>query len=135
MNFGTHLIGIPANRSANAGGAKEQLTLKRSPQLDRYKRFVEEDLLSQIYSAAESLDGLHVFHVNTTAQGGGVAELLHVLIPLMEELGISHTWKVIPLDEASNLFAAHLVDLLQGIEHGSIPQEDQRVFLDTLRRI
>jgi trehalose synthase len=108
--------------------------LKRSPQLDRYRRFVGEDLLSQIYRAAESLVGLQVLHVNTTAEGGGVAELLHVLIPLMEELGISHTWKVIPLDEASNLFAAHLVDLLQGIEHGAIPEEDQRVFLAKLRR-
>jgi trehalose synthase len=113
---------------------EEQFTLKRSPQLDRYKRFVEEDLLSQIYDAAESLAGLHVLHVNTTAQGGGVAELLHVLIPLMQELGIKHTWKVIPLDEASNLFAAHLVDLLQGIEHGAISEEDQRVFLAKLRR-
>lgn len=108
--------------------------MKRSPQLDRYRRFVEEDLLSQIYRAAESLEGLHVLHVNTTAQGGGVAELLHVLIPLMEELGINHSWKVISLDEASNLFTAHLVDLLQGIEHGNIPEEDQREFLAKLRR-
>jgi len=114
---------------------KEKCLLKRSSQLDQYKRFVGEDVLAQIYRAAESLAGLHVLHVNTTAQGGGVAELLHSLIPLMDELGIPHSWKVIPLDEASNLFAAHLVDLLQGIEHGSIPQEDQRVFLDTLRRI
>jgi len=52
----------------------------------------------------------------------------------MEELGITQTWKVITLDEASNLFTAHLVDLLQGIEHGHIPEEDQRVFLDKLRR-
>src|SRR5215472_9600385 len=114
--------------------AKEQLPLKRHPQLDRYRRFVGEDLLSQIYFAAESLAGLHVLHVNTTAQGGGVAELLHELIPIMEDLGIKHTWKVIPLDEASNLFAAHLVDLLQGTEHGVIAEEDQRVFLAKLRR-
>jgi len=107
--------------------------LKRSRQLDRYKRFVGEDMLAQIYRAAESLAGLHVLHFNTTAQGGGVAELLHSLIPLMDELGILHTWKVIPLDQASNLFTAHLVDLLQGIEHGAIPAEDQRAFLDKLR--
>ncbi len=108
--------------------------MKRSPQLDRYARFVGENLLSQIYRAAESLTGLHVLHFNTTAQGGGVAELLQELVPLMEELGITQTWKVITLDEASNLFTAHLVDLLQGIEHGHIPEEDQRVFLDKLRR-
>ena len=50
----------------------------------------------------------------------------------MEELGIPHSWKVIPLDESSNLFAAHLVDLLQGIEHGDIPQADQRMLLERL---
>jgi trehalose synthase len=112
---------------------KEQGTLKRSPQLDRYRHFVGEEVLAQIYGAAESLAGLSVLHINTTAQGGGVAELLHSLIPLMEELGIPHTWKVIPLDESSNLFAAHLVDLLQGIDHGDIPEADQHVFLEKLR--
>jgi trehalose synthase len=108
--------------------------LKRSPQLDHYKDLVGEEVLAQIYGAAESLAGLHVLHVNTTAEGGGVAELLHSLLPLMEELGIPHTWKVIPLDEDSNLLAARLVDLLQGIEHGSISHADQQIFLEKLRR-
>jgi len=107
--------------------------MRRSARLDRYKRFVGEDLLSEIYHIAESLAGLHILHVNTTAQGGGVAELLHALIPPMEELGIRHTWKVVPLDDASNQFTAHVVDLLQGIEHGVISEEDKRVFLDKLR--
>ncbi len=107
--------------------------MKRSPQLDRYRRFVGEDLLEQIYRSAEQLAGLHVLHINTTAQGGGVAELLHVLIPLMNELGIEHTWKVISLDEASNRFTAYIVDLLQGIEHGIVPEEDQRMLLEKLR--
>ena len=108
--------------------------MKRSPQLDRYRRFVGEDVLARIYRAAESLAGVSVLHINTTAHGGGVAELLESLLPLMEELGIPHSWKVIPLDEASNLFDAHLVDLLQGMEHGEIPEADQRVFLEKLRR-
>jgi trehalose synthase len=107
--------------------------MRRSARLDRYKRFVGEDLLSEIYHIAEPLAGLHILHVNTTAQGGGVAELLHALIPPMEELGIRHTWKVVPLDDASNQFTAHVVDLLQGIEHGDISEEDKRVFLDKLR--
>ncbi len=106
--------------------------MKRSPQLDRYKQLVGEELLARIFRAASPLEGVHVLHLNTTAEGGGVAELLHSLLPLMEELGIPHTWKVIPLDGSSNLFAAHLVDLLQGIEHGDIPQADQRMFLERL---
>ena len=90
-------------------------------------------MLTRIYRAAESLAGVSVHHFNTTAHGGGVAELLESLLPLMEELGIPHSWKVIPLDEASGLFAARLVDLLQGMEHGDIPEADQRVFLEKLR--
>jgi trehalose synthase len=109
--------------------------VKRSTMLDRYQRFVGEDLLERIYHAAEPLSGLRILHVNTTAQGGGVAELLHALIPVMDELGINNTWQVISLDDTSNLFTAHLVDLLQGIEHGNISKEDQHVFLDTLHRI
>ncbi len=107
--------------------------MKRSPRLDRYERLVGSDLLSRIYHAAESLAGSHVLHINTTARGGGVAELLQALNPLMEELGIEQTRKVIKLDEASNLFTARLADLLQGIEQGDLPAEDQRVFLDKLR--
>ncbi|TME57420.1 MAG: hypothetical protein E6I59_18250, partial [Chloroflexi bacterium] len=78
--------------------------MKRSTMLDRYQRFVGEDLLERIYQAAEPLSGLRILHVNTTAQGGGVAELLHALIPVMDELGINNTWQVISLDDTSNLF-------------------------------
>jgi trehalose synthase len=107
--------------------------MKRSPRLDRYRRFVGEELLAHIYHAAASLAGLHVLHINTTAHGGGVAELLHALLPIMEELGIKHSWKVVPLDDASQRFTAHIVDLMQGIEHGDISEEDQHLLLDTLR--
>jgi len=108
--------------------------MKRSPRLERYRRFVGNELLNQIYNAAASLAGLHILHINTTAQGGGVAELLHALMPVMDELGIKHTRKVVPLDDSSSRFEAHLVDLLQGIKHGDVAEEDQLVLLDTLRR-
>src|SRR6266852_4883237 len=90
--------------------------MKRSPRLDRYERLVGSDLLSRIYHAAESLAGSHVLHINTTARGGGVAELLQALNPLMEELGIEQTRKVIQLDEASNLFTARLTPAMRHAE-------------------
>ena len=108
--------------------------MKRSQLLDRYAQFVGEDILTHIYRVAESLAGLHVLHINTTRHGGGVAELLGALLPLMEELGIPHTWDVIALDEAENRFVAGLGERLQGIGQGDLAPHEQRVFLDSLHR-
>ncbi len=108
--------------------------MKRSPRLDRYAQFVGEDVLARVYSVAASLAGSHVLHINTTRHGGGVAELLAALFPLMEELGIPHTWDVIALDDTENRFVARLGELLQGIEQGDLSTQEQHVFLDSLQR-
>jgi trehalose synthase len=108
--------------------------MERSPRLDRYKGIVDETLIDQIYEVARSLAGLRVLHINTTAQGGGVAEILHELIPQMQELGIQHEWKVIPLDAASGYFTARLADMMQGYDTGAFPEAEKQVFLEKLRR-
>jgi trehalose synthase len=107
--------------------------METSPLLDRYKGIVSASLIDQIYEVAHSLAGLRVLHVNTTAQGGGVAEILSDLLPLVEELGIRHDWRVISLDEASGYFTARLVDMLQGYDTGAFPEADKQVFLEKLR--
>lgn len=104
-----------------------------SPLLDRYKGIVDESVIDQIYEIARSLAGTHVLHLNTTAQGGGVAEILQELIPLMRDLGIPHDWKVIPLDNASGYFTARLADMMQGYDMGAFPEAEKRVFLEKLR--
>lgn len=106
--------------------------IKQSPQLERYRTLVGDEFLSSIYRVAKSLAGMRVLHINTTAQGGGVAELLHALLPLMEELGIPHAWKVLPLDDAASQFTAQLVDLLQGMAHEPLPLTGQHRLLETL---
>ena len=107
--------------------------MKNSPLLDRYNGLVSASLLTQIYEVAHALEGLHVLHFNTTAKGGGVAEILSDMLPLVEELGIQHDWKVITLDEASGSFTARLVDMLQGYDMGAFPEADKQVFLEKLR--
>jgi len=107
--------------------------METSPLLDRYKGLVSASLLTQIYEVAQALAGLHVLHVNTTAQGGGVAEILSDMLPLVEELGIQHDWKVISLDGASGFFTARLVDMLQGYDTGAFPEAEKQVFLEKLR--
>ncbi len=104
----------------------------RSLRLDRYKDLVDASLIDQIYEVARSLAGLRVLHINTTAQGGGVAEILHELIPQMQELGIEHEWKVIQLDDASGYFTARLADMMQGYDTGAFPEAEKQVFLEKL---
>ncbi len=106
--------------------------MKTSLQLDRYKRFVGEEMISRIYRLANELAGLHILHLNTTYEGGGVAEILKVLIPLMEELGIKHTWKTVGLDEESNHFTDRIVDLLQGGGTEELSIKDQHRLLKIL---
>lgn len=108
--------------------------MMKSSRLDRYKELVDASLIDQIYEVAHSLAGLRVLHINTTAQGGGVAEILQELIPLMQELGIQHDWKVIPLDDASGCFTARLVDMMQGYDTGAFPEAGKQMFLEKLRR-
>ena len=61
----------------------------------RYAEVVGEDVIDQLHQLAEQLRGKKVVHVNSTRVGGGVAEILAKLVPLMEDLGIDTQWEVI----------------------------------------
>ncbi|VAV83297.1 Alpha,alpha-trehalose synthase [hydrothermal vent metagenome] len=63
--------------------------------LDDYKGISEAGELRAIEYMAEKLRGRSFLHVNSTATGGGVAELMQRIIPLIRELGIDAKWKVI----------------------------------------
>ncbi len=60
-----------------------------------YEDIVGEGTLRQIEQLGSRLKGSRVVHVNSTKQGGGVAEILHRLVPLMEDLGIETSWEVV----------------------------------------
>ncbi len=61
--------------------------------LEEYRRFVGEEV-NEIREIARDLKGLKVVHVNATAFGGGVAELLSALVPLMRSVGLKVSWEV-----------------------------------------
>jgi trehalose synthase len=63
--------------------------------LDRYAEQAGADAVEQLRQLAKLLAGRRVVHVNSTAQGGGVAEILEAMVPLMQELGLDTSWLVI----------------------------------------
>ncbi|NOZ93108.1 glycosyltransferase [bacterium 3DAC] len=63
--------------------------------LSDYRRVIGDKEIYEIYKAAKPLLGKHVVHINSTYQGGGVAEMLNTLIPLMNSIGIKTGWRIL----------------------------------------
>jgi trehalose synthase len=63
--------------------------------LDDYNPIIGPAAVAEIRELARRLEGGRLLMVNSTAVGGGVAELLNRLIPLLKDLGIPTRWEVI----------------------------------------
>jgi trehalose synthase len=60
-----------------------------------YMAVTSPNVIHQIEQLAAPLKGARVLHINSTKEGGGVAEILHKLIPLKQALGIEADWDII----------------------------------------
>jgi trehalose synthase len=82
----------------------------------------------------ERLAGGTLWHVNSTAAGGGVAEMLHTLLPLYRSLGVPAGWMVIGGDGAFFAITKRLGAALYGTR-GDGPELDtaaRKTYLDGL---
>lgn len=66
-----------------------------APGLKDYIPIVGENTVDELRLIASRLKGKKIQHINSTRQGGGVAEMLSRVIPLMKELGVDIEWGVI----------------------------------------
>jgi trehalose synthase len=63
--------------------------------LDRYEEVVGSKEIQRLRRLAERLAGKRIVHVNSTRVGGGVAEILSWMVPMMQELGVDAHWEVV----------------------------------------
>jgi len=68
--------------------------------LDDYKEVVGPEVIDELLVIAGRLRGRRMQNINSTAVGGGVAEILTRMIPLLRELGVDACWDVIRGDQA-----------------------------------
>ncbi|MGH9744516.1 MAG: glycosyltransferase [Candidatus Acidiferrales bacterium] len=80
---------VPAQASAPAP------TEKRTNSLDDYSALLGSGEIAELRSLACPLKGSSVQMVNSTSVGGGVAEMLNRVVPLMGELELAVKWDVI----------------------------------------
>jgi len=74
-------------------GTKEMIS-RNNITLESYKEIAPKGTIDLAYGLAESLKGKSMLHINSTRRGGGVAEILHRLIPMLSDLGIPTHWEV-----------------------------------------
>lgn len=76
------------------------LVTTSTQKLEKYRNLISEELFKEIEDLASALQGVKVFHVNSTARGGGVAEILEGLVPVMKGVGLDAQWyTVLPRDD------------------------------------
>lgn len=64
------------------------------PHLEQYAKVVGEPEVRELRELAHRLGGRRITMVNSTAIGGGVAEILNRLVPLINELSVPTRWEV-----------------------------------------
>lgn len=63
--------------------------------INQYAKVTRRQNIDELMLLAERLQGKTVKMVNSTAVGGGVAEMLHRTVPLYNQLGLKVKWEVI----------------------------------------
>jgi trehalose synthase len=91
-------------------------------------------MIAQIRADAVPLRGLRVVHINATADGGGVAEILRSLVPLLRDVGLDACWYVLPPDDDFFAVTKQLHNWLQG-HPGDIEPHHQLTYSTYLERL
>ncbi len=102
-------------------------------QLDDYMAVVGKRYVSQLKRLAEPLRGLRVVNVNSTKEGGGVAEILNRTVPLMNELGLDVRWEIIEGDAQFFRATKAMHNSLQG-DRITISRDDLDHYVEVNRR-
>jgi trehalose synthase len=100
----------------------------------RYKPYVDADLEAEVLESARHLSGCRVVHVNATPTGGGVAEILVSLVPVLRSLGLDAHWLTLPPKDAFFAVTKKLHNALQGDPAGLAP-DDWQVYFDALEEL
>jgi trehalose synthase len=101
--------------------------------IDDYIPIIGQSTIDDLRLLAEKLKGKVVQHINSTAVGGGVAEILNRMVPLLKELGVDTRWDLI---KGGMEFFDVTKKMHNGL-HGrkeNITQHDFDIFMETSQR-
>lgn len=85
---------------------------------------------SSLIELSNKLAGRPIIHINATAQGGGVAEMLISQVPLERSLGLDSRWFTIKASPEFFLVTKKIHNLLQG-KTGALTDKEKSVYIET----
>ena len=84
--------------------------------LEAYRKVTPPGTVDLLYRLGEKSRGKRLLNINSTRIGGGVAEILQRMVPLMREVGVAADWEVIQGNPAFYATTKSFHNALQGQE-------------------
>ena len=101
--------------------------------IDDYREIVGDAVVDNLFLLAQQLGGRVIQNINSTATGGGVAEILNRMIPLLNQLGVNARWDVIKGGEKFFNTTKKFHNALHGVQTDFSPDELEH-FLEVNRQ-
>ena len=100
--------------------------------IEDYAPIVGQATIDELFLLAQRLQGNEIQNINSTPVGGGVAEILTRMIPLLTGLGVRARWDVIKGDEKFFSITKKLHNGLHGVPV-EVSQEEYDTFIEVNR--
>jgi trehalose synthase len=104
-----------------------QVVKTKPKRLKDYKGIISDELYAEILELAAELKGLRVLQINATKLGGGVAEILHSFISLLNDVGIKAEWQLIEGDNRLYDITKSFHNAFQGKDY-ELSEKTKRIY-------
>ncbi len=81
-----------------------------------YAEITGQSVIDELFILGDRASRLKIQHINSTAVGGGVAEILNRLMPMFGQLGVTSTWDVIKGGDKFYLITKKMHNALHGVD-------------------
>jgi trehalose synthase len=102
------------------------------PDIREYTPIVGQGVIDELHLLADRLKGKVIQNINSTPVGGGVAEILTRMIPLLKQLSVDARWDVIKGNEKFFNITKKIHNALHGV-NVEVTSEDTDYFLQVNR--
>ena len=109
-----------------------EVPITATRRLANYEKIIGEERYQELRTLANAAKGRTMLHINATAYGGGVAEILQNLVPLLRDAGVDAHWAVLDAPPAFYDITKRIHNALQGMKL-DLSDAEKKLFLEVAR--